>query len=116
MPRMAVTPPPIAEGPEPDPSAGGVTSALPSSGARILAFVAILVAGLCGGMIGYAVARLQCTGSCSVQKGLGALFGALTAAGGVAVVSVLVLRAMGEWRIIQETGDPAAARKARRPS
>jgi hypothetical protein len=30
----------------------------------------------------------------------------------VAVVSVLVLRAMGEWKTIVETGDPAAARKA----
>ena len=29
-----------------------------------------------------------------------------------AVVSVLVLRAMGEWQTIVETGDPAAARKA----
>jgi len=28
-------------------------------------------------------------------------------------VSVLALRAMGEWRTIVDTGDPAAARKRR---
>ena len=114
MPRMAVPPVPTSDDSEPDPaSPPGVVSALPSTGARVLAFAAIVVAGLCGGMIGYAVAGLQCTGSCTLPQGLGALFGALVGAGGVAVVAVLVLRAMGEWRIIQETGDPAAARKAR---
>ncbi|MCU1352871.1 MAG: hypothetical protein JWM05_2080 [Acidimicrobiales bacterium] len=113
MPPMAAEQPPTPDRP---PIAPGVTSALPSRGARVLAFAAIVVAGLCGGMIGYAVADLQCTGSCGLQKGLGGLAGALFASGGVAVVAVLVLRAMGEWRIIQETGDPTAARRARRPS
>ena len=41
------------------------------------------------------------------QAGIGAVVGAALAAGGVAVVAVLVLRAMGEWRTIQHTGDPA---------
>jgi hypothetical protein len=40
---------------------------------------------------------LQCTGDCSVQKGGGALIGAVGAAVGVAVIAVLTLRAMGEW-------------------
>jgi putative membrane protein len=67
-----------------------------------LAFVAILVGGLCGGLIGYSVTDLQCTSGCGGAKaGLGALIGALLAAGGVAVVAVLVLRAMAEWRTIQ---------------
>jgi hypothetical protein len=79
----------------------GIASALPSTTARVLAFVAILVGGLCGGLIGYSVTDLQCTSNCGTKAGLGALVGALLAAGGVAVVAVLVLRAMAEWRTIQ---------------
>jgi hypothetical protein len=84
-------------------------TALPSTGARILAFVSILLAGLCGGIIGFAFVDLQCEGGCTVQKGLGALIGALIGAVGVAVVATLALRAMGEWRVIQhrEDGDPS---------
>lgn len=93
-----------------------VVSALPPAGARILAFVSIVVAGTCGGLIGWSVADLQCHGDCATVGGLGALIGALVGAGGVAVVAVLVLRAMGEWRTIQQTGDPTAPRRARRPS
>jgi hypothetical protein len=77
-------------------------SALPSRTARLLAFVAILVAGVCGGLIGYAIVDVSCHGSCTTPDGLGALTGAVLAAGGVAIVAVLVLRAMGEWRRIQE--------------
>ena len=76
-------------------------SALPSRSARILAFAAIIVAGVCGGLIGYAVVNVSCHGPCTTPKGLGSLTGAVFAAGGVAVVAVLVLRAMGEWRRIQ---------------
>jgi hypothetical protein len=76
-------------------------SALPSVGARVVAFSAILVAGLCGGLIGYAFTDLQCEGNCTVPSGLSAIAGAAMAAGGVAVVVVLALRAMGEWRTIQ---------------
>lgn len=86
------------------------TSALPSSGARLLAFLAILVAGLCGGLIGWSVTDLQCGGlakepgeevvddGCTAWSAGGALVGAVAGAGGVGIVSVLVLRAMGEWR------------------
>jgi hypothetical protein len=81
--------------PMPEPS--GPTSAAPSVGARVLAFASILVAGACGGLIGYAFMDLQCDGSCGVQKGLGALVGSVGAAVGVAVIAVLTLRAMGEW-------------------
>jgi hypothetical protein len=35
---------------------------------------------------------------------LGALVGAILAAIGMSVVAVLVLRAMGEWRHIRESG------------
>jgi hypothetical protein len=98
-------------------------TALPSRGARALAFVAILVGGLCGGLIGWSVTDLQCGGGatvdlpiersttattvvspsgdddgCTTWSAGGALAGAVVGAGGVGVVSVLVLRAMGEWR------------------
>ena len=97
-------------------------TALPPVAARVLAFVAILIGGLCGGLIGYSVTDLQCGGErtivvdratattqvreptgdteedCSTWNGVGGLVGALVGAGGTAVVAVLVLRAMSEWR------------------
>ncbi|HEX7095290.1 MAG TPA: hypothetical protein VF183_05370, partial [Acidimicrobiales bacterium] len=74
---------------------GAPRSAAPSVGARALAFAAIIVAGICGGVIGYAFVDLQCDGDCELQTGLGALIGAVGAAIGVAVIAVLTLRAMG---------------------
>jgi hypothetical protein len=73
-------------------------TALPSTGARVLAFVAILVGGLCGGLIGYAFVDLQCTGDCGLLAGGAGLLGAVIGAVGVGIVAVLALRAMGEWR------------------
>jgi hypothetical protein len=84
------------------PPSGRPLSALPSVRARALAFVTILVAGLCGALIGYGFVGLQCQGQCSTPKGLGAVTGGALAAAGVAVVAVLTLRAMGEWRTIKE--------------
>jgi hypothetical protein len=82
-------------------------SALPSVRARVLAFLAILVAGACGGLIGYGVVDVQCTGNCTTARGWGLLTGAVMGTVGVAVIAVLVLRAMGEWRVIRsrEQGD-----------
>lgn len=77
-------------------------SALPSPAARAAAFVAILVGGLAGGLIGFTLVSLQCTDQCDTPKGIGTLTGALIAAGGMAVVAVLVLRAVGEWRQIEQ--------------
>ena len=77
-------------------------SALPSVRARALAFVAIIIAGACGALIGGSLVTLQCKGSCTTQTGGGSIVGAVVAAGGVAVVAVLTLRAMGEWRRISE--------------
>ena len=94
-------------------AASGVESALPSTAARWLAFAAIVLAGVCGALIGFSVADLQTEGDATVWKGLGLLIGGAAAAGGVAVVAVLVLRAMSEWRLIEQTGDPAAPRRAR---
>jgi hypothetical protein len=83
-------------------------TALPSVGARLLAFAVILLAGAAGGFIGYSFVDLQCEGDCTVQTGIGAVIGAVGAAVGVAVITVLTLRAMGEWKTIQ-------AREAAKP-
>lgn len=77
-------------------------SAIPPVVARVIAFVAILLAGLAGGLIGYALVDLQCEGACTVPKGLGLLSGAVICALGLAIVGVLALRAMGEWREIDD--------------
>jgi len=77
-------------------------SALPSPFARAIAFVGILLSGLAGGLIGYALVDIQCSGSCTVPRGIGLLVGAVSAAFGMAVVAVLVLRAVGEWRELQD--------------
>jgi len=66
--------------------------------ARVIAFVAIVVAGICGLLIGASLVRIQCSGNCGTPIGVGALGGGVLGAGGVAVVAVLVLRAMGEWQ------------------
>ena len=108
-------------------------TALPSVTARALAFVAILLGGLCGGLIGYAVTDLQCgtpevvvpldadgrpepdaqiperdeddEAGCRTLASVGGLVGAAIGASGVAIVSVLVLRAMAEWRRELEVDD-----------
>jgi hypothetical protein len=79
----------------------GPASALPPVLARVLAFGAILVGGVCGGVIGAAVVDGRCAGDCTEQAAIGGLVGAIVGAAGVAVVAVLALRAMGEWRTIE---------------
>ena len=95
-----------------------VASALPSRAARLLAFASILVGGLCGGLIGFSVTRLQCTGDCTTNKSVGGLVGAVAGAIGVAIIAVLALRAMGEWKTIQERRetDQAPNDSRRKPS
>lgn len=86
-------------------------TSLPSTGARLLAFLSIFVAGACGAVIGWAITDLQ--SDSSAAAGVGAVVGAAIAAGGVAVIAVLVLRAMGEWRTIDpnRNGGPAPRRR-----
>lgn len=76
-------------------------SAIPPPKARFAAFLAIMLGGLAGGLIGYTLVKLQCHGTCATQRGLGALFGAIVASLGMGVVAVLVLRALGEWKEIE---------------
>lgn len=76
----------------------------------MLAFLAVLVGGATGGLIGYAFGDLGgfgplMTGAMTLLTGLGC-------AGGVAVVAVLTLRALGEWSTIRDQG-PDAVRRAR---
>jgi hypothetical protein len=80
-------------------------SALPSPAARVAAFVAILVAGLAGGLIGYALVHIQCEGDCALPLGIGTFAGAVIAAGGMSIVAVLVLRAVGEWSEVERRND-----------
>ena len=82
----------------PDSPAQRPLSAIPSVTARAIAFTSILLGGLAGGLIGYALVDLQYDGTSSVPAGLGILIGAVAVAIGMAIVSVLALRAMGEWR------------------
>jgi hypothetical protein len=69
-----------------------------SRGALLGAFFAVVVAGLSGAAIGYGLVGIGCTGDCGTVSGLGALLGGLLGAGGVAIVAVLLLRSMAEWR------------------
>lgn len=77
-------------------------SAIPPVAARAIAFVAILLGGLAGGLIGYALVDLQYGGDSVVPAGIGLVVGAVACAAGLAVVAVLALRAMGEWREISD--------------
>lgn len=89
------------------PGTAASPSAAPSTLARALAVASIVVAGVCGGLIGYGVVDLQTRepdGSSGGALGpaIGGLVGAVLAAVGVAVVAVLVLRAMTEWQTIED--------------
>ena len=101
MPERAVPP----SGPKARPaSAERPLSALPSPAARAAAFVAILVGGFAGGLIGYTLVTIQCNGDCAVPLGIGEFLGAVVAAVGMSVVAVLVLRAVGEWHELEHAG------------
>lgn len=90
---MAPDDAPRAEAPVEQPDEGW-----PTPLARAVAFGVIALAGACGALIGWAVADLQCEGNCTAQSGFGALIGGVLAAGGVAVIAVLALQALAEWR------------------
>ena len=84
---------------------------MPSRTAFFLAFGSVVVAGIFGAVIGYGITDVECTRSCSGSRALGAIIGGVIAAGGVGIVAVLVLRAMGEWRR-GKGGGPARQPKA----
>src|SRR5262249_15402158 len=70
---------------------------LPSRTAFLLAFLSVVVAGCFGVIIRYGLADISADGGSGAQAVLGALVGAVLAAGGVGIVAVLVLRAQAEW-------------------
>jgi hypothetical protein len=57
-----------------------------------------VIAGVCGALIGWSLVSLQCSGNCAIWESVGLFTGAMVFALGVAVVAVLGLRAMAEWR------------------
>lgn len=75
----------------------------PPRKAFALAYVGVVLAGLLGAAIGGGLVDAMCRGSCTGGVGAGALVGAVVAAAGVAVVAVLVLRAMHEWNEYRST-------------
>jgi hypothetical protein len=77
-------------------------SALPSVLARIVAFVSVIVAGFAGALIGFTLIDLQCQGACDIPNSIGLILGAITGAFGMGVVAVLVLRAIGEWKELED--------------
>jgi len=75
-----------------------VPAGLPSRGAYVLAFLSVVLAGTFGGIIGYGLVDVGCSGDCGVAVVAGLAVGAISAAVGVGIVAVLVLRAMAEWQ------------------
>ena len=80
-----------------------------------MAFLSIIVAGACGGLIGYAFTDLGCERGCTTAAGLVGLGTAVGAAIGVGIVAVLVLRASAEWSAIKSLGPDGPATGRSRP-
>jgi hypothetical protein len=79
-----------------DPAAELDPPMLPSRGAFLLAFAAVVVAGALGAVIGYGITDV--TSDSGLAAFVGAVVGGALGAAGVGVVAVLVLRAMAEWK------------------
>ncbi|MCY4069014.1 MAG: hypothetical protein OXE79_07915 [Acidimicrobiaceae bacterium] len=78
----------------------------PSLRARILSFTAVILAGVCGGLTGFAVMDVGCRGDCEITAGFVGLASAVGAAVGTGIVVVLALRASAEWRAQQPQPEP----------
>jgi putative effector of murein hydrolase len=63
-----------------------------------VAVAAIVLAGVCGALIGWSLVSLECHGNCALPESLGIFLGGVSFAIGAAVIAVLGLRAMAEWR------------------
>ena len=95
----------------PAPQQREALSALPSPVARAVAFVAILLGGLAGGLIGWAFVALQTSGDSDVVPAIGAYVGAVAGASGTAVIAVLV--PAGHGRVAPARRPPAEHARAR---
>ena len=98
VPSPAVNDEPARDGSNEGRDGALVPGGLPSRGAYVLAFLSVVVAGALGGIIGYGLVDIGCSGDCGLSVIVGLVVGALIGAVGVGVVAVLVLRAMAEWR------------------
>jgi hypothetical protein len=111
---------PPGEHGEPDPDDEFVVHPnVPRRGPLLLAFFAVTVCGLLGGLIGYGLVDTSCKEEpsllerllesvrgyhptahhCATARAGGSVAGAVLAAIGAGVVAVLMLRAMAEWRV-----------------
>jgi uncharacterized membrane protein len=90
--RQPTPPPSAAEGTS-DALADAPPPMLPSRAAFLLAFSAVVIAGILGGIIGYDVSSQS-----DLSHLVGTFAGSVIGAAGVGIVAVLVLRAMAEWR------------------
>ncbi|MFI5045866.1 MAG: hypothetical protein ACHQIG_02285 [Acidimicrobiia bacterium] len=81
---------------------------LPSRGAYLLAFAAVVVAGVLGAVIGYGITDVSSDSDVAIF--VGTLVGAAVGAAGVGVVAVLVLRAMAEWKRQPRPTEPVRRR------
>ncbi|MGH9021780.1 MAG: hypothetical protein ACRDV9_01550 [Acidimicrobiia bacterium] len=76
----------------------------PSRLSLTLAFLAMVLGGLCGATIGFGFVNISCQGDCGFASAAAALVGGACGAGGVAVVSILMLRASAERRRERPSG------------
>lgn len=81
--------------------------AAPPTTARWLGFLAIIVGGLLGALIGWGTGDVL--GGSDLWAAFGALAGAVFCAVGVGVVAALTLRAMNEWNAVHH---PEADRRS----
>jgi len=70
----------------------------------------VIAAGVAGALIGRSVAEITCTPvdvdtACDAPEVLFAIVGAVVAVVGVAIVSVLVIRSLAEWRALAKRAD-----------
>ena len=117
--------PPAGEGSEPDEEIV-LHPNVPRRGPLLLAFTAVVVCGGLGALIGYGLVDTSCQEDpsllerllesvrgyharaqhCGVARAGGSIVGAVAAAIGAAVVAVLMLRAMAEWRVTRPDQPP----------
>jgi hypothetical protein len=100
---------------------------VPRRGSLLAAFAAVTVCGALGALIGFGLVNTSCqeqpsllerllesvrgyhpaSHHCAVARASGSVIGGGLAALGAAIVAVLMLRAMAEWRISRPDGGPA---------
>jgi len=125
--------PPAGEEVDPDDAADASDDEIvlhpnvPRRGPLLLAFAAVVTCGGLGGLIGYGLVDTTCledpsllermleqvrgyeagAQSCGVARAGGSVIGAVAAAIGAAVIAVLILRAMAEWRVTRPDQPPS---------